>query len=471
MVVSTFTIMKKEANAAQAIKIGDYIQFGSYYDEPILWRIINIDEDGDPLLFSEFILCLKAFDAKGSYHQHHIRKKEGSNEWENSNISQWLNSSDEIINWTQNPPSADNVCNKLLPYDKEKGFLADGNFTEEERNIIKPITHKVLLTDIDKEKRDGGIERHGHSYDISDVVQNYDQAYYKNVTDKVFFLSVKEIKEYVYDRGWIYKAKLTPKAVKSIQSYDYFSYITTGIYWKYYLRTPSVFTEKGRSISDTGLVIFNNASFSEDGVRPALSLNMKTVALESGSGSSKSPYIIGGGSDKPIPVVKSELEKAKEYNLLTEKLSSNYKQNISREEFCELVIKLYEALSGKKAELPKNNKFTDTSNTEILKANHLGIVNGVSEDKFKPNNYVTREEMSLMFYNLLGVLEIKTNTTMDYVYFRDEKEISSWAKRSIQLLNKLDIIRGVGNDNINPKGKATREQGIALVIRIYELYK
>jgi hypothetical protein len=39
-----------------------------YYNEPILWRVINIDKDGDPLLFSEHILCLKAFDSAGAYH-------------------------------------------------------------------------------------------------------------------------------------------------------------------------------------------------------------------------------------------------------------------------------------------------------------------------------------------------------------------------------------------------------------------
>ena len=41
-----------------------------------------------------------------------------------------------------------------------------------------------------------------------------------------------------------------------------------------------------------------------------------------------------------------EIEKAKGYGLVTSKVLGNYQQSITREEFCELAVKLYEALSG-----------------------------------------------------------------------------------------------------------------------------
>lgn len=41
---------------------GDYIWFGRYLGEPVLRQVIAI-ADGCPLLFSEYILCLKAFTA------------------------------------------------------------------------------------------------------------------------------------------------------------------------------------------------------------------------------------------------------------------------------------------------------------------------------------------------------------------------------------------------------------------------
>lgn len=40
------------------LKIGDYIQFGRYQGEHILWRVIDIDDEGDPLLLADEIITL-----------------------------------------------------------------------------------------------------------------------------------------------------------------------------------------------------------------------------------------------------------------------------------------------------------------------------------------------------------------------------------------------------------------------------
>ena len=96
-----------------------------------------------------------------------------------------------------------------------------------------------------------------------------------------------------------------------------------------------------------------------------------------------------------------EIELAIENGLVTEKVLSNYQDDITREDFCELVVKLYEALSGVEAQLPEENVFTDTENPEILKANALGIVFGKTETEFFPNDNITREEIAVMFYRAL----------------------------------------------------------------------
>ena len=70
----------------QTLKIGDYIEFGKYDEQTILWRVISIDEEGNSLIFSDKIISLKMFDAKGSYHKNEDRKELGSNYWKDSNI-------------------------------------------------------------------------------------------------------------------------------------------------------------------------------------------------------------------------------------------------------------------------------------------------------------------------------------------------------------------------------------------------
>ena len=61
---------------------------------------------------------------------------------------------------------------------------------------------------------------------------------------------------------------------------------------------------------------------------------------------------------------KDELLEAYQYNLTYSEVMKNFKAEITREEFCVLAVKLYEALSGNKA-LPAENPFTDTKNQEI----------------------------------------------------------------------------------------------------------
>lgn len=63
---------------------------------------------------------------------------------------------------------------------------------------------------------------------------------------------------------------------------------------------------------------------------------------------------------------------------------------ISREEFAELAVKFYEALTGRTAQPSKAN-FTDCSNPEVLKAYALNITSGVGGGKFAPNALLTRQ--------------------------------------------------------------------------------
>ncbi len=166
-----------------------------------------------------------------------------------------------------------------------------------------------------------------------------------------------------------------------------------------------------------------------------------------------------------------EIQKAKEYNLVTERVLTGYQQEISREEFCELVVKLYEALSGIKAKTPEINPFTDTDNPEVLKANQLGIVGGVGGGRFAPSNHITRQEIAVMLHRAItaanpGMIDGKYEVT-----FADKEEIASWAQEAVGFMNQKRILGGVGGNRVNPKGNTTREQAIALVKRTFENFK
>ena len=283
-----FTLSIRDVSEGMGnVNIGEYIAFGKYNNQPILWRVINKDSDGNPLLFAERILTLKPFDKEGNYHSTEHRKANGSNYYHDSNIRQWLNSAsansgNDVIDWIQND------------FTTEKGFLADGNFSATERAMIKPLRHKVALSADDRVYADGGTSHFMSNTDINQVVQNYDTtAWHKFATDKVLLLSVKQLKEFVHDRGWSYMAKPTMQAVAN-SAYTTPS-LNSQLDWQYALNSPCyagpacfrLVLQDGK-IADTSVIARSTAI----GIRPALQLDAKSLVFGDGFGTETNPYTI-----------------------------------------------------------------------------------------------------------------------------------------------------------------------------------
>jgi hypothetical protein len=145
------------------------------------------------------------------------------------------------------------------------------------------------------------------------------------------------------------------------------------------------------------------------------------------------------------------------------------RQDITREEFCGIAVKLYENLSGKEALPCTVNPFNDTSDTDILKAYELGIVNGVSADRFTPANKISRQEICVMITRALKAAKPGLDYSVtDYDRFTDENKIASWAINEVRFASKNNIMKGVGVNTINPLGETSREQGVIMIKRTYE---
>ena len=165
-----------------------------------------------------------------------------------------------------------------------------------------------------------------------------------------------------------------------------------------------------------------------------------------------------------------ELKKAVEYGLYTDKIMNNYTQNITREEFCELVIKLYEKLRGAATAPASPNPFFDTTNENILKAYAVGIVNGTSKDTFSPNNPITRQDICVMLYRAINSAVSNVDVSISGVSaFADENLIGNWAVTEVKFAYKNNIMKG-SDSKIMPRDNTNREQALLLVKRVYETY-
>lgn len=97
-----------------------------------------------------------------------------------------------------------------------------------------------------------------------------------------------------------------------------------------------------------------------------------------------------------------------------------------------------------------------------------GIVNGVSEGCFAPESKITREQILTMLLRYIDYSEIKYSINEDIVIFKDEDEISDYAKNAVKILYKLGIVSGKGYKIIDPKGFATRAEVAAILHRFME---
>lgn len=178
---------------------------------------------------------------------------------------------------------------------------------------------------------------------------------------------------------------------------------------------------------------------------------------------------------------KTELQDAYDMGLIPDILiGADMTKPITREEFCELAVLLYEKITGSVSEPVSPNPFTDTTNTQILKAFKLGITTGTSATTFSPNVLINREQCAAMLFRAIKAMKPNGDFSIEGVKdFPDQSNISSWAAEATKYMFKIGIITGDSNGDFMPKatttaqeaagyGMATREQAIALSVRTYE---
>ena len=138
--------------------------------------------------------------------------------------------------------------------------------------------------------------------------------------------------------------------------------------------------------------------------------------------------------------------------------------NIKRAEFITLLAKL-DNIDEKKYKI---NKFSDVEanawyNPYIAWAVEKGIVNGISENIFAPNNNITREQMAVMLDRFATYKGFSLKPINKKIYFKDYSNISSYALNSVEKMQKAGIINGLENGNFAPKSNATKAQAAKML--------
>lgn len=153
-------------------------------------------------------------------------------------------------------------------------------------------------------------------------------------------------------------------------------------------------------------------------------------------------------------------------------------QPITRVEFAAIAVKLYEKMSGKTATASGAGTFSDTSDVDVLKCHALGIVNGMEDGDFHPNEKICRQDAATMLvraykaaywagWTLTNDASYTANT-LDYgdvELYADHGWIKQYAYTAVYFLTKRGAVRGLGDGKFGPDGYCTREQAVAMALR------
>lgn len=139
-------------------------------------------------------------------------------------------------------------------------------------------------------------------------------------------------------------------------------------------------------------------------------------------------------------------------------------QNISRGEYLNLIMR---ALNVKAPETPVEGfePFSDSYFTDDLvnRAKMLGLVKGKENNVFDYDDFITRQDVMVMTYNILFKLgkieeDASLSAIQDYV---DKDQVSDYAKVAVSSLIKSGLIKGDGV-NINPLSNMTYAEALTL---------
>ena len=123
---------------------------------------------------------------------------------------------------------------------------------------------------------------------------------------------------------------------------------------------------------------------------------------------------------------------------------------------------------------PKDeNSFTDVEAGRwyadaITWATENGIFAGYSKDKFGPDDPITREQLTAIFYRYADYKGYKLTVTENLDKFEDADKITDYAKMVMQWAVGNGLIKGKSENLLDPQGTATRAEISAMLHRFIE---
>lgn len=178
-------------------------------------------------------------------------------------------------------------------------------------------------------------------------------------------------------------------------------------------------------------------------------------------------------AEAPSSWAKSAVDTARNAGIVPEQVDQAYTQSITRADFCALAAAVYRTWekSGNVKSVEKTAvSFSDTKDEDVLLCASLGVVNGVGNGKFAPQQKLTRQQAASMLHRLGNLRKNAKDSVKDRMphVFADGADIQAWARSDVYWAYNSGVMNGVSGNRFAPNNSYTHEQSIATMLRLYD---
>ena len=182
-----------------------------------------------------------------------------------------------------------------------------------------------------------------------------------------------------------------------------------------------------------------------------------------------------GDSDSISLWAQAEVNQAIEEHLVPEWNQIDYQGEITRVEVCQLLYAFMQKTEGWQSldqgfdSFREESVFSDTRDLAVNALAKEGIVSGKSAEEFCPYEQITREELAVLLGKVYA-RKCAENIDTCALSYSDTKSISPWAVKEVQRLTSISIFVGDENQLFRPQDNITKEETIAVLLRLMDIY-
>ena len=214
--------------------------------------------------------------------------------------------------------------------------------------------------------------------------------------------------------------------------------------------------------------------------------NSSNGSTGGGGGGKKTSSSSGGGGGVINPVKEEIFADLADFDWAKEHIMALYnkgvidgigdkefapEQTVTREQF----VKIASALCTM-PEAPSDAGFEDVVSGSwyekyVNGAKAISLISGKDEKTFGVGENITRQDAAVVLFNALKISkpEAVEGISIDELGFADSDSISAYALYAVSVLNKLGVINGDNNGYFNPTANATRAEAAVMINKVLKL--